>query len=295
MPSPFVIPGVTLEEVLGAAKTDTGRRLYTLAATAAKDLADHVRERRDDGDLEPVELGGAPASAPPAEAGAPSHPSPATVSRSTPIDEDLLSDAERAVRAYLDGNRGAWHSPRELVAALEFKASAVGDALRTWRLLRVIEHNGKLRTAARYRIPLQPAPADRGDEAASIVDDLREERDALRADAELEEALKPADVTFGPGAAGPPAVSRRVRRELEAEAERQRREAQPPPATNGNGTLDGQALHELCFRPATIPELAARLRIAPRDAAAVIRRLEDDGDLERRGRRSGEIIYAGLA
>jgi DNA-binding MarR family transcriptional regulator len=299
MGRPFTIPGVTLEEVLGACKAEHGRALYSLAAAAAKDLADYVRERRDDGDLELVELPpGAPAADPPSAAGAPPPPP-----SSTDDLEALLTDTGRNVLDALRAVAGEWRKPRELAALLDVDVSRLTRALRDLRLTRLVEHNGLLRQASAFRVPAAPtleaglerarrglkaaAAAERGDEAASIVEDLREERAALRAQAAA--STPPVDQQ----AAGPP-ISRRVRRELEAEQERQRREAERPPATNGAGTLDGQALHELAFRPATIPELAGRLRITPREAAAVIRRLEDDGDLERRGRRSGEIIYGGV-
>lgn len=297
--APFVVPGVTLEEVLGAAKTAAGRRLYGLAAAAARDLATYVRERREDGDLEPVKLAGAPAADPPSAAGAPSHASPATVSRSTPVDEDLLNAAERAVHAYLDGNRGAWHSPRELAGALDLGAKALGGALRTWRLLGVVEHNGRLRTAARYRIPLVAPPpiADRAvDVAPSLLEDAPPPLDvAVRAElatpsgnapslpactpgprvdtrAEAEAKVRASDCGGyreprpRPSSSGarPVEVSARVRRALEREQREKAQAAAGRRELADGGTLEGRLIVELGRRGprgGTIPELATALRL----------------------------------
>src|SRR5204863_7062781 len=120
-------------------------------------LADYVRDRRNDGDLEPVELAGAPAADPPAAAGAPP-PASGTVSRSTADLEALLTDRGRDVLEALRLVAGQWRAPRDLAEALDVKVDLLTGALRDLRLAGLIEHNGKLRTASRVRVPAAPAP-----------------------------------------------------------------------------------------------------------------------------------------
>jgi hypothetical protein len=204
-----------------------------------------------------------------------------------------------------------------------------------------LDHNGKLRTAARYRKrdegaadtglghPAEEVPppprVDTPEEAAAKVRDQDAPSRLARVGASITnpslaggiagirqhvERTAPAALTGtipGPEVDAPAApvvalpVSGRVRRQLEREArEREQREALASAeatlldAQPGEpGTALGKALESLRYRPATIPELASRLKLEPREAAALIRKLEDDEDLNRVGRRGGEIVYEG--
>jgi hypothetical protein len=300
MGRPFTIPGVTLEEVLGACKAEHGRALYGLAAAAAKDLADYVRERRDDGDLELVELPpGAPAADPPSAAGAPPPPP-----SSTDDLEALLTDTGRNVLEALRVVAGEWRKPRELAALLDVDVGRL-----TRPPARPPPHpprRAQRPTTPGLRVP-RPRRADpRGRPRARPArpQGRRSGRARRRGRQHRRGPPRGARRPARPGrrqhTASRPAGHRRAADQPPRPPRARGRTGTPTPrgrtpaATNGAGTLDGQALHELAFRPATIPELANRLRIERRAAAAVIRRLDADGDLERRGRRNGEVIYGGL-
>lgn len=236
--APFVVPGLTLADVLEAIKRPEGKRLYDTLVRTARELTELAAQGQA------AAQGAAP----------PTAPAPPPANWSTATSRAAGEKNRAAIVAALD-DAGDWVAPRDIAQALGLArvTSALGRGLGILLREGAIEHNGGQRTAARYRTARRPAS----------------------------------------NGAAPPPISRRVQRELEAERRATERRAAAVPATNGSGTLIGQALHALIMRPATIPELAARLDIDRADAARVIRRLEDDGDLERRGRRRGEILYQG--
>lgn len=147
-----------------------------------------------------------------------------------------------------------WLSPREVAQRIGTDKQRVGLRLRELLEAGDLEHNGRMRTAAAYRF--KPS--------RDVVDPA--EREKARAAARVQKTLE------------------RRKREEEHQADR---------TVDGDGTPLGKALSTLALNPSTIPELAARLGIEKAHAARLVRALEADGDLDRCGRRNGEIIYRG--
>lgn len=60
----------------------------------------------------------------------------------------------------------------------------------------------------------------------------------------------------------------------------------------GEGTLQGRLLLACRYEPGTVSELAARLDESVTVVLAAVLVLESEGELSRRGRRGGEVVFA---
>lgn len=323
MSRPFQVPGVSLEEVLGACKTERGRELYALMAAAAVDLLDHVRERREDGDLVLVEL-----PAPPAEQArgdsAPSSASPLPAPTARPGVEELLTDVGRRALELLRRDPSRWWAPRELAAELEVANDRLTRDLRDLRLAGLAESNGRLRTAARVRayvddrpkprseVELEPPPhepADPGGDAEQLehVEDVglmaRASESPVHAAAQAVADAPPIDreaklaeaAEAERGAVKPSGET--ARRPTEAEVEEQRRRAleqdrAAATAVDG-GTLEARVTLLLNHRPRTLGQLVAALAPAYSGTAVELLPLVNHtlGKLDR----NGELVRCGEA
>jgi DNA-binding Lrp family transcriptional regulator len=170
------------------------------------------------------------------------------------IEDDVAAAQREDLLRIFQTDPESWLSPREVAQRIGTDKHRVGLRLRELLEAGDLEHNGRMRTAAAYRFK---PPRD-------VVDPA--EREKARAAARVQKTLE------------------RRKREEEARADR---------TPDKDGTPIGKALAALTLTPSTIPELAERLGIEKAHAARLIRALEDDGDLDRGGRRNGEIVYRG--
>lgn len=266
--APFVVPGLALTDVLEAIKRPDGKRLYDILVRTASELTELATQNGGAGAAPPTAPAPPPAKPRQRDAGlsqrAPSAKTPQP-DRSITLDADRLPPVTAAPRT----PGSVQQRTDRIVAAYEQRR---GEWLATGTIARATGEAPDYVTATARKLAKAGRLEHNGGHKGSSCY-RAPERQATN------------------GAA--PSISRRVQRELEAERQAADRAAAAAPATNGSGTLLGQALHALIMRPATIPELAARLNVSRADAARVIRQLEDDDDLARRGRRRGEIIYEG--
>lgn len=131
----FVVPGLTLDEVLAAVKQPEGKRLYTELVRVAGELKDLIGHAEEEA---------APAVA---ESSPPSPSAQWSSSRSA------ASGARNraAILTIFDARPGEWIAPRELAAALglDSPTTALGRALGILLREGRLEHNGGQRVAAR--------------------------------------------------------------------------------------------------------------------------------------------------
>ncbi len=192
-------------------------------------------------------------------AGAPSRRAARQPVRDPSTNQILRADTRRArILAVYRGHAGEWLAASFVADEARDRADYVAEAAKVFVADGRLEHNGKPRSQSRFRAPKSAA-------AATMLPVPERPAAARRA----------ARQTGEPDVAAAAARAASAKHDTEA------------------GTLQGRVVAHTQAKPSTLPEISAALRVEREDVAAVARKLEEDGDLERVGRRGGEVVYRG--